>query len=99
MYIIGHPAGSDLELSLQDNNLIGCNDTWLHYRTPTEPGSSGSPVFEQNDWKVVGLHHKGTEEMKRLDGEGKYQANEATSILALRKETEKVKSPSLSPNS
>ncbi len=99
MYIIGHPAGRDLELSLQDNNLIGCNDTWLHYRTPTEPGSSGSPVFEQNDWRVVGLHHKGTEEMKRLDGEGQYQANEATSILALRKETEKAKAPSPSPTS
>lgn len=89
MYIIGHPAGRDLELSLHDNHLIACNETWLHYRTPTEPGSSGSPVFEQIDWKVVGLHHKGTEEMKRLDGDGTYKANEATAILALQKETRK----------
>ena len=99
MYIIGHPAGRDLELSLQDNNLVACNDTWLHYRTPTEPGSSGSPVFEQNDWRVVGLHHKGTEEMKRLDGEGTYQANEATAILALQKETRKAKAATTSPTS
>ena len=39
MYIIGHPAGRDLELSLQDNLLVASNDTLLHYRTPTEPGS------------------------------------------------------------
>ena len=97
MYIIGHPAGRDLELSLQDNNLVACNNTWLHYRTPTEPGSSGSPVFEQTDWRVVGLHHKGTEEMKRLDGEGSYQANEATAILALQEETKKAKAATTSP--
>lgn len=98
LYIIGHPAGRDLELSLQDNNLVGCNDTWLHYRTPTEPGSSGSPVFEQTDWRVVGLHHKGTEKMKRLDEPDKtYQANEATSILALQKETRKAKASTTSP--
>jgi trypsin-like peptidase/tetratricopeptide repeat protein len=88
MYIIGHPCGRDLELSLQDNHLVGCNDTLLHYRTPTEPGSSGSPVFEPVGWRVVGLHHMGTAEMKRLDGvQGTYKANEAISILALQKAT------------
>jgi trypsin-like peptidase/tetratricopeptide repeat protein len=88
MYIIGHPRGRDLELSLQDNHLVGCNDTLLHYRTPTEPGSSGSPVFEPEDWRVVGLHHKAHEQMKRIDGkEGTYEANEGISILALQKKT------------
>ena len=88
MYIIGHPRGRDLELSLQDNHLVGSNETLLHYRTPTEPGSSGSPVFEPEDWRVIALHHKGNEEMKRIDGkEGTYEANEGISILALQKET------------
>jgi hypothetical protein len=88
MYIIGHPRGRDLELSLQDNHLLACNETLVHYRTPTEPGSSGSPVFEPLDWRVVALHHKGTEEMARIDGkDGTYQANEGISILALQKET------------
>ena len=88
LYIIGHPRGRDLELSLQDNQLLGCNDTLLHYRTPTEPGSSGSPVFEPEDWRVVALHHKGSERMKRIDGkDGTYEANEGISILALQQAT------------
>jgi hypothetical protein len=86
LYIIGHPRGRDLELSLQDNHLLACSESLLHYRTPTEPGSSGSPVFEPEDWRVVGLHHKGTEKMKRIDGKGgTYEANEGISILALQK--------------
>jgi hypothetical protein len=89
LYIIGHPRGRDLELSLQDNQLLGCNDTLVHYRTPTEPGSSGSPVFEPEDWRVIALHHRGGEEMRRIDGpEGTYQANEGIAILALQGATQ-----------
>jgi V8-like Glu-specific endopeptidase len=87
-YIIGHPGGRDLEISLQDNHLIAYNNKLLHYRTPTEPGSSGSPVFEPDDWRVVALHHRGDEEMERLDGEsGTYEANEGISILAIQNAT------------
>jgi V8-like Glu-specific endopeptidase len=89
MYIIGHPAGRDLELSLQDNLLVASNDTLLHYRTPTEPGSSGSPVFEPLDWRVVALHHKGSRTMRRIDGgDGTYEANEGIAILSIRKQTQ-----------
>ncbi|HEU4432098.1 MAG TPA: serine protease [Pyrinomonadaceae bacterium] len=88
MYIIGHPQGRDLELSLQDNELVACNDTLVHYRTPTEPGNSGSPVFESNAWEVVALHHRGKDKMKRIDGQdGFYQANEGVSILRIQSET------------
>src|SRR5690606_23968392 len=59
VYIIGHPAGRDLELSLHDNVMLGCDGQRLHYRAPTEGGSSGSPVFEAAGWRVVGLHHAG----------------------------------------
>lgn len=91
LYIMGHPGGRGIEFSLQDNHLIGTNGTLIHYRTPTEPGSSGSPVFESEDWRVVALHHKGLEQMKRLDGtDGTYQANEGVSILAIQTETKKV---------
>jgi hypothetical protein len=90
MYIIGHPRGRDLELSLQDNYLIALNEKFVHYRTPTEPGNSGSPVFEPEDWRVIALHHKGNELMKRLDGkDGNYEANEGISILELQAETRK----------
>jgi len=91
MYIIGHPKGRDLELSLQDNYLLGFDESLVHYRTPTEKGSSGSPVFEPNFWQVIALHHKGSELMKRLDGKGDYEANEGISILRLQAETKKPK--------
>ena len=89
MYTIGHPCGRDLEISLQDNQLLACNESLLHYRTPTEKGSSGSPIFEPADWRVVALHHKGNEEMARLDGQaGTYKANEGIAIIALQKATQ-----------
>ena len=92
MYIIGHPRGRDLEISMQDNYLVACNESLVHYRTPTEPGSSGSPVFEANAWEVVALHHKGKDKMKRIDGQdGFYEANEGVSILKLQSETAKSK--------
>ena len=84
LYVIGHPGGGDLAFSLQDNFLLGSNDHLLHYRTPTEGGSSGSPVFEADDWRVVALHHAGDPNMKRIDGEGgTYEANEGIAIRAI----------------
>jgi hypothetical protein len=86
---IGFPGGRDLGISLQDNQLLAVNEGLLHYRTPTEKGSSGSPVFEPEDWRVVGLHHKGSEELARIDGQpGTYKANEAIVILALQRATQ-----------
>jgi V8-like Glu-specific endopeptidase len=60
VYIIGHPDGGSLSYSIQDNLLIGHRHPpgFIHYRTPTKPGSSGSPVFNR-DWDLIGLHHKG----------------------------------------
>lgn len=84
LYIIGYPDGGDMEYSLQDNYLISCKDHLLHYRTPTAPGSSGSPVFGPIGWSVVALHHRGKEKMERLDGKpGYYEANEGISILTI----------------
>jgi hypothetical protein len=85
LYIIGHPGGRDLELSLHDNRLIDCDDQLLRYRTPTEGGSSGSPVFEADDWRAVGLHHAGGT-FDRLDKQPPpYEANEGITVLAIKK--------------
>ncbi len=54
--IIGHPHGAGMQVSIQDNQVKEVGDRYLWYQTPTDPGSSGSPVFDQQ-WRLVGLHH------------------------------------------
>lgn len=78
-YVIGHPEGAALAVSLHDSRIVGSSSEVLHYRTPTTHGSSGSPVFDE-DWNVIGLHRAGHAWMRRLDGGGRYEANEATRI-------------------
>ena len=84
VFVVGHPSGDALQLSLHDSQLLDVCDEelLLHYRTPTEPGSSGSPVFNTN-WEVVALHHAGSRETPRLRGRGTYEANEGISIRAI----------------
>ena len=84
-YVVGHPSGSGLQISLHDSQLLDIDDVdrLLHYRTPTEPGSSGSPVFNAQ-WQVMAVHHGGSARMPRLRGEGSYQANEGIALPALR---------------
>lgn len=90
LYVIGYPKGGGLSISLQDSVWLAADQRFLHYRTPTEKGNSGSPVFDQAYWTVVGLHHRGLDEMPRLDGKGVYAANEAVSIQAIQAETRKT---------
>jgi hypothetical protein len=85
VYVIGYPSGGDLSFSVHDSFWLGMDDTRFHYRTPTEPGSSGSPVFDQQDWRVVALHRAGGSRVPRLTGIGTYEANEGTSIAAIQK--------------
>jgi Trypsin-like peptidase domain len=82
-YVVGHPGGGGLQLSIRGNELIDVDSERLHYRTPTSRGSSGSPVFDQ-DWELVGAHHRGSDALKALNGKpGQYEGNEGTTIRAL----------------
>lgn len=54
--IIQHPRGGYKQIALNENQITEVESPYLLYRTDTEQGSSGSPVFNDN-WKVIGLHH------------------------------------------
>jgi hypothetical protein len=97
VYVVGHPGGRDLAFSFQDNELLDHEGPPLgqlqipgvcrvHYRAPTEGGSSGSPVFNGDSWQVIALHHKGGKlGMPRLNGrEGTYAANEGIALASIR---------------
>ncbi len=76
VYVIGHPRGGGLSYSIDDNLLLDHEKPRVHYRAPTEGGSSGSPVFNQQ-WDLLALHHAGGMKMKMLNGKGgSYPANE-----------------------
>ncbi|MEV4145538.1 DNA/RNA non-specific endonuclease [Amycolatopsis sp. NPDC049691] len=54
--IIQHPRGGKKQVALRENRIVDVLEKFLHYETDTEPGSSGSPVFN-DQWEVVALHH------------------------------------------
>lgn len=85
-YVVGHPQGSGLQFSLHDSLLVDFDDEerLVHYRTPTEPGTSGSPVFN-SQWQVIAVHHGGSSSMPRLRGVGQYEANEGIAFNAIRR--------------
>lgn len=101
--VIGHPLGGPLSLSIvgtlsgANGRLVGIggrqdkngDPAYLHYRAPTEPGNSGSPVFEADKWTVIGLHHMGFDQFEgrpKLCGlPGKYMANEGISMTSIRR--------------
>lgn len=56
--IVQHPSGRYKEVVLRENRLVGRYDNALHYVADTEPGSSGSPVFN-SEWRPIALHHWG----------------------------------------
>ena len=54
--IIQHPRGRPKEISLRDNRVVRADSVVVQYSCDTEPGSSGSPVFN-TQWKPVAIHH------------------------------------------
>jgi hypothetical protein len=67
IYVIGHPKGGDLAVSMYGNDLVGYEKPYVHYKSPTEGGSSGSPVLNRG-LKTFALHHKTREALKVNEG-------------------------------
>lgn len=71
--IIQHPNGEPKQLAIRDNQVLDELELFLHYQADTAPGSSGSPVFN-DQWEVVALHHSGVPDrdgdtIKTIDGQ------------------------------
>jgi endonuclease G len=83
--IIQHPNGQRKQICVRENKFIKRTEDMLWYTTDTEPGSSGSPAFN-NDWYVVALHHAGVPEtrdgatVRQQDGSEKWIANEGVRV-------------------
>jgi endonuclease G len=69
--IIQHPRGGLKQIAFRENKILALTSSeprFLFYSTDTEPGSSGSPCFN-DQWELVALHHSGvakTDDQKRL---------------------------------
>lgn len=55
LFILQHPLGDVLKMA--NGGLKSRQSGWLEYEVDTEPGSSGSPVFD-NQWRLVALHSR-----------------------------------------
>ncbi len=97
VFVIGHPNNRGLSVATESCHLLqkGPKTLWgegyknlhfLHYQTPTEGGNSGSPVFEECNWSVIGVHHFGLlgDKIPSLDGKRMWKANEGVSIFSIR---------------
>jgi endonuclease G len=56
--LLQHPKGGAKCVVLRENQVIDILDDFIHYVADTEPGSSGSPAFN-DQWQLVALHHSG----------------------------------------
>jgi S1-C subfamily serine protease len=56
--IIQHPLGGSKQIALYHNVVAYADSKRIQYLTDTNPGSSGSPVFD-SEWRLVALHHMG----------------------------------------
>lgn len=72
--IIQHPKGEAKQIVLRHNQLVDLlpDGKFAHYLTDTEPGSSGSPVYN-DQWEVVALHHSA---VPKTDADGNYIAKD-----------------------
>src|SRR5664279_523754 len=73
--VVQHPKGELKQVVIRENKLLDLPekqansniDQFAYYEADTEPGSSGSPVFN-DQWEIVALHHSG---IPRTNAQGK----------------------------
>jgi hypothetical protein len=70
LFILQHPQGDTLKMA--NGGVKRTAGAWVEYEVDTEPGSSGSPVFN-NKWELVALHSRA----------GKGQFNKGVAVTAI----------------
>ncbi len=79
--IIQHPGGLYKKISLQNNFVEYSDALVVQYTTSTEPGSSGSPVLNDN-FDVVAIHHAGGD-LSEPATKRRYLRNEGVRMSAI----------------
>lgn len=82
--IIQHPGGHYKKISMQNNFVQYADTRVVQYTTSTEPGSSGSPVFNE-DFEVIAIHHAGGLLLEPSTSR-RYLRNEGISMIAVLKD-------------
>ncbi|MCZ2256906.1 trypsin-like serine peptidase [Sporosarcina sp. G11-34] len=77
--IIQHPSGEPKAVAIRENQILDVFDDYIHYSTDTMPGSSGSPVYN-DEWIVISLHHAGVPNPK---DQAEFIANEGIRISSI----------------
>ena len=80
MNIVQHPDADLKQITIRENLLVSRLEHVLHYRADTMPGSSGSPVFN-DQWEAIALHHYG--EPFRQRGRKGSDLNEGIRVSAI----------------
>ena len=90
--IIQHPQGGAKQIAIHASQIVKLDPSkvnvdltlFIHYSTDTEPGSSGSPVFN-DQWQVVALHHKAVPAPKppKRKSDPEWLANEGVRVSAI----------------
>jgi hypothetical protein len=71
VFIVQHPEALPLKLAMDTKSVLNTNSnkTRVRYRTNTEKGSSGSPVFNDS-WELAALHHSGDRSIVPMFNQG-----------------------------
>lgn len=101
--IVQHPGGEAKQIAIRSSEILeldpkkvpGINlESFIHYSTDTEPGSSGAPVFN-DQWQVVAIHHKAIpavpQDLRKKESDPKWIANEGVRISAIFRHLNKVR--------
>lgn len=78
---IQHPAGAPKVVAIRENRITDVYDDFVNFTTDSMPGSSGSPIFN-DEWVTIALYHAGVPHPQDSTA---YIANEGIRISSILK--------------